>query len=288
GFLVQIPTPTHTVHVLIDPIFSSRSSPSQWFGPRRIIDSPCKVEELPGVDYVLISHNHYDHLDLESIQGTILHFPDAKYLVPLGLRQWMIETGVKEENVFELDWWEDIEFEDVRLVCVPAQHNKGRSVGDQGSTLWCGWVVETTKNEERLAIYHAGDTGYRSADDTCPAFKEIGEKYGPLTASMIPIWRGGSLSFLSTMGVRLRTHKLTANIHGDPTDAIDIHIDVRSKNSIGMHFGTFVGTHEEGTEAIISLSKILEKRGVKELKRGDKEEDGMGIMDIGETRWFSP
>ena len=174
----------------------------------------------------MISHNHYDHLDLSTIEAIFKTFPKARYFVPLGNKSWICSLGVPGDLVYELDWWQNREYsvqdfghttlqgasEDtlLRFTCVPAQHNSGRGAFDQGTTLWCGWVVEqllvskdeaeTSKIKRKGAIYHAGDTGYRrTAKSTavCPIFKEIGQKLGPFDLSFVPIWRGGSLGFIS-------------------------------------------------------------------------------------------
>ncbi|GAA5996679.1 uncharacterized protein JCM10292_003130 [Rhodotorula paludigena] len=604
-----------TLKLLFDPIFSERAGPTNYTGPGRLRPAPCKVEDLPGVDAVLISHNHYDHLDVNSVKQVLDKWPRTKFFVPLGNKTWFFASGVPPSQIIELDWWEDAELtpsdfglcapplaapspplshagdglesgrssrskmvrsepprekERIRFSCVPAQHNSGRSPGDQGSTLWCGWVVEhliesdppdpypffhhgearrssatvstnesfvsaqeaelrdamqtghtvlveepediaveeddadeasgprarrtdllnppstgttpfltpqhsandlspqttasststtdsaslsvakrgdvspsslassprrrssvsqllqrsssfsksltrrlsnasrssspdgsrarsgsvsaahspsplsrassiraarerqtereaaaaaaatgaeggdgeavpdpseaTTQHdaltlpaspapesppdevdEEKLAqeekeresaakakraehevgravkegrwtrsimrkgvIYHAGDTGYRrhrrSPHPVCPAFDEIGLKFGPLDVAFVPIWRGGSLGFVSAIGLRLHHENISSAVHGSPADAVDIHLDVRSRNTIGMHFGTFIGSESESLEAIIELQDAIEEAGVGVLDDPNEDEMGrMGVTDIGET-----
>ncbi|GAA5983497.1 hypothetical protein JCM10908_000309 [Rhodotorula pacifica] len=586
------------LHLLFDPIFSERAGPTSYTGPGRIRPTPCGVEGLPEVHAVLISHNHYDHLDASSIKAVLEKYPRARYFVPLGNRPWFAATGVPMHLIHECDWWDEVKLspadfgigptvlaspfpettsvgglstartsrssatgspdniERIRFTCVPAQHNSGRSPGDQGSTLWCGWVVEyliesdrpvppststkkaapsssvdsldikransaqappvlveepeeveesaiddeeaeeasertgthtlqppstsleipptsafpdgsTTPTEslsdisidtnesnqsdgstsqrqrrsssvsqllhrplafskqvtrhlslsrkkdaggtdrsaslpvtdshhapdrphmsrssslraarelqqeqaasgitlnvpetnadgtksappsgtdaptletedpeirERLlreteeelhrvrdekkreraerktrdqeevsrtmregqwtrrvlrkgAIYHAGDTGYRRhrrcAQPVCPAFDEIGLKFGPFDLSFVPIWRGGSLGFVSAIGLRLHHENISSAVHGCPADAVDIHLDVRSRNTIGMHFGTFIGAESESLEAIIELAEAVEDAGVKTLDDPNEDEMGkMGVIDVGET-----
>lgn len=299
--------------LLFDPIFSVRAGPTQWTGPRRFRESPCQVADLPGCDVVFISHNHYDHLDLPSIQALLQRFPGARYCVPLGNRRWFVETGVPGELVIELDWWNERELrpEDfghrrsheaaqmetrVRITCVPAQHNSGRSGSDAGSTLWCGWVVEqfvtTMAHDQSMsqasrkgAVYHAGDTGYRysaKSDIVCPAFEEIGKKLGPFDLSFIPIWRGGTLGFISYLGLRLAHHDVPSTLHGSPTDAVSMHRDVRSRNTIGIHFGTFVGSENETYEAIIEFGEASDEQGVRSLEDpGEGDYGRAGTLDIG-------
>jgi L-ascorbate metabolism protein UlaG (beta-lactamase superfamily) len=200
-----------------------------------------------GCDAVMISHNHYDHLDLGTIKAIFKKFPKARYFVPLGNKSWICSLGVSREMVYELDWWQNREYsvqdfgfitsqaasEDtlLRFTCVPAQHNSGRGALDQGATLWCGWVIErllvskdeakTLKVRRKGAIYHAGDTGYRrtaKSSAVCPIFKEIGQKFGPLDMSFVPIWRGGSLGFISHLGLRLSHNDLPSALHAAPAE----------------------------------------------------------------------
>lgn len=299
--------------MLFDPIFSVRAGPTQWTGPRRFRESPCQVADLPGCDVVFISHNHYDHMDLSSIQALLKRFPCARYCVPLGNRRWFVETGVPAELVMELDWWNERELrpEDfghrlshkaaqmetrVRMTCVPAQHASGRAGVDAGSTLWCGWVVEqlvtttapdqiVSKASRKGAVYHGGDTGYRrsaKSDVLCPAFEEIGKKLGPFDLSFIPIWRGGSLGFISYLGLRLSHHDVPSTLHGSPTDAVSIHRDVKSRNTVGIHFGTFVGSENEIYEAIIEFGEASDEHGVRSLEDPEDGEYGRaGTLDIG-------
>jgi len=258
---------------------------------------------------VFISHNHYDHLDLVSVQDVLKTFPHTKWFVPLGNKKWFTATGVKDELVFEMDWWEDWSGDlskkssltkgngDVsfKVTCVPAQHTSGRSGLDKEATLWCGWVVErfiastdaatSQKQTRKGAIYHAGDTGYRRttrSDIVCPAFKEIGKKFNGFDLSFVPIWRGGTLGFISYMGLRLSHHDMPSATHCSPTDAVAIHLDVKSKNTIGIHFGTFIGSENESHDAIIEFCEANGNAGVGRLSDEKVEVEGRaGTVDIG-------
>jgi N-acyl-phosphatidylethanolamine-hydrolysing phospholipase D len=259
----------------------------------------------------VISHNHYDHLDLSTIEAIFKKFPKARYFVPLGNKNWVRSLGVPEGNVHELDWWDKREYsvqdfghitseiasEDVllRFTSVPAQHNSGRAALDQGTTLWCGWVIEqllvskdeaeTSKTKRKGVIYHAGDTGYRrtaKSEAVCPIFKDIGKKLGPFDMSFVPIWRGGTLGFISHFGLRLSHNDIPSALHASPVDAIDIHNDVLSKNTVAVHFGTFVGSENESLEAVMEFEEGRDARGV--LSLDDQAIDGRGragIVDIG-------
>lgn len=286
---------------------------------------------------MVISHNHYDHLDLPTIQAILKKFPRTKYFVPLGNKSWLANLGVSKELIIELDWWEEREFSlqdfgysysdsnsageersqetKIKFTCVPAQHNSARSPLDQGNTLWCGWVVEqllvskstasspvpnssssspeaktspsslSSKYIRKGTIYHAGDTGYRplsTSSTTCPIFLTIGEKFAPIDLSFLPIWRGGSLSFFSTLGLRLSHKDIPSALHASPADAMDIHGDVGSRCSVGVHFGTFVGSENESLEPVLEFEEARVERGVRSLREEVKEgETRAGVVDIG-------
>ncbi|KAE8449127.1 hypothetical protein EG329_008511 [Mollisiaceae sp. DMI_Dod_QoI] len=302
--------------VLFDPIFSIRAGPTPYTGPSRMKPSPCQVADLPACDAVVISHNHYDHLDLVSIKLILTRFPKCKYFVPLGNKSWLSSTGVPKDSIYELDWWSDVEFSPrdfgfeieenainsvvLRFTCVPAQHNSGRGTLDQGTTLWSGWVVEQflrpkieesdklmVRRTRKGTIYHAGDTGYRrsaKSEEVCPVFTEIGKKLGPFDLSFLPIWRGGTLSFISYVGIRLSYQEIPSQFHASPADAISIHRAVRSRNSVGVHFGTFIGSENESYEATIEFDEAREQQGVETLEDLSQCEHGRaGLLDIGSS-----
>lgn len=300
--------------VLFDPIFSARAGPTQYTGPKRLKPPPCQVSDLPACDAVVISHNHYDHLDLVSIQAILKKFPECRYFVPLGNKIWFTSLGIPDELVHQLDWWQEREifpyhfgFKNgkeeamIRFTAVPAQHNSGRGALDQDTTLWSGWVIEQIlhpKGGKRRngAIYYAGDTGLRrtsSSNDICPAFEEIGKKLGPFDISFIPIWRGGTLSFISSFGLELDNDRMSTAFHGTPADAMRIHRLVGSRNTVPVHFGTFIGVENELFEATVAFNEAREKEEIVGF-----EEDGSygrsGILDIGgsivveiEEKWLS-
>lgn len=244
-----------SVTVLTDPIFSERCSPVQWAGPKRFTEPGLDFEALPEIDFVIISHNHYDHLDV----GTIKRLQEKQHdnpplwIVPLKIKQWFLDLGVT--NVIELDWWDSTTYEGVEIHCVPAQHFSGRGLTDRNETLWAGWVL--IKNDFRF--YFAGDTGYS------PEFKEIGERLGPFTVSCIPIGAYKPRWFMQ-------------GVHVDPYQAVDIHRDVQSKHSIGMHWGTFALADEDMDEPPRALKDALEKASL--------PDSVFTIMKHGETRFF--
>jgi N-acyl-phosphatidylethanolamine-hydrolysing phospholipase D len=255
------------------------------------------------------------YLSLSREQWLLKHFFDIKYFRIEQLLTspciGLCSLGVSADKVYELDWWQNREYsaqdfglttshdtsEDtlLRFTCVPAQHNSGRGAWDQGATLWCGWVIEqllVSKDESEIsklrrkgAIYHAGDTGYRrtaKSDAVCPIFKEIGQKFGPFDLSFIPIWRGGTLGFISNLGLRLSHNDIPSALHTAPIDAIDIHKDVLSRNTVAIHFGTFVGSENESLEAIMEFEDGREDRDVLGLDGPAEDKRGRaGIIDIG-------
>ncbi|THV06313.1 Metallo-hydrolase/oxidoreductase [Dendrothele bispora CBS 962.96] len=312
GFLVQI---QGQVRIVFDPIFSERASPSTWVGPQRWLSTPCKASELPEIHYVVISHNHYDHLDLQALRDIFKRSPNARFLVPLGVKELIVnELGVAEDRVVDSDWWDTVSFSGeynsrTEFVCTPAQHNSGRGLLDQNHTLWASWVVRyfaSNSSSPTCSIYHAGDTGYTTSSGPCPAFAEIGSKYGPFDFAMIPIWRGASLSVLGRMGFRLTaeaTETLLSTLHASPRDAVALAKDVRACHTLGMHFGTFCGSEDESQEPLVELIEALvggeegedskEGQGKAEalrarrqgfdLRESWKEEGGFGVVDVGQT-----
>ncbi|TNY23092.1 Metallo-hydrolase/oxidoreductase [Rhodotorula diobovata] len=238
-----------TLKVLFDPIFSARASPVTWFGPKRMREAPCSVEDLPGVDIVAISHNHYDHLDLATILAVRAKWPRARYFVGLGNKPWFLARGISARQVFEMDWWDE--------VTLPA------------------------------SVFLDGDTGYRpiaSSPLTSPVFSALGRSHGPFDLSFIPIWRGGTLGFISALGLRLCQENLPTATHASPSDAVQIHLDARSRNTVGIHFGTFQGSHLEALEALHALEMACDEAGVRDLGDAKEGKRGqMGRLDIGET-----
>lgn len=182
---------------------------------------------------------------------------------------------------------------DILLVtAVPAQHTSGRTALDQNSTLWCGWTIEQilTSQENKFtkrkgAVYYAGDTGYRRtshSEDLCPAFEEIGQKIGPFDLSFVPIWRGGTLGFISSMGMELNHNGMSTATHVTPHDAISIHRAVRSRNTVPVHFGTFIGAENEVFEATVAFNEARKREGVCLFAEDREAKNGRtGILNIG-------
>jgi L-ascorbate metabolism protein UlaG (beta-lactamase superfamily) len=247
-FLVQ----TGGLNVLTDPIFSERASPVAFAGPKRVVPPGVPLEKLPPIHAVIISHNHYDHLDVRTIARLD---PGVHYFVPLGLARWFQKQGIRK--VTELDWWQSASFGPLRFQAVPAQHFSLRTLWDANETLWCGWVLESPAGK----IFFTGDTGYS------PDFREIGRRLGPMRLSLIHL--GG-----------YRPRWFMQPMHADPREAVRIHQDVGSQQSLGMHWGTFRLTDEPLGEPPRLLRQILREQRL--------PPESFTVMAIGETRVFAP
>ena len=223
--------------ILTDPIFSERASPLNFAGPKRLIKPVIKIKDLPEVDVITISHNHYDHLDINSLRKIQKKFPNVKILVPKGdlklLKNYNLNNG------FEFLWWEEIIFDNTKFIFTPAQHWSARGLRDRNKSLWGSWFI---KNEDKN-IFHAGDTGY--SDD----FIEIRNRLGAVDFAMIPIGAYDPQWFMSYS-------------HVNPEEAFNIAKDLDAKKSIGMHWGTFILTDEPVLEPRERLKKITNQTNI--------------------------
>lgn len=234
------------VHFLTDPIWSFRCSPSRFLGPKRRHEPPKEIAELPKIDYVLISHNHYDHLDKTSVKELHRQFPDIVWIVPIGVKKWFEKQGIRK--VREIDWWHDAVFTlgnaKFRITAVPTQHFSGRSMWDSNKTLWNGYVVESLEQEVCKRFYFVGDTGYNPID-----FKAIGEAWPHMDLSLIPIGTYVPRKFMSP-------------VHIEPHHSVKIHKEVNSKFSLGMHWKTFHLSDEPMHQPPFDLFSALQEEGL--------------------------
>jgi L-ascorbate metabolism protein UlaG (beta-lactamase superfamily) len=241
----------HTM--LFDPIFSERASPLPTIGPKRIVPLPIDIDDLPKIDVVMISHNHYDHLD-EATVRRLAAMPQGspRFLVPLGLKRWFADLGI--ERVDEYDWWQHTTEGSLAITFVPVQHWSRRRLDDTNQTLWGGWVVEG----EGMKLVHTGDTGY-SKD-----FRDIGERLGPFDMAFIPIGAYAPRWFMQIM-------------HLDVPEAVQVRADLRATRAIGIHWGTFESLADEPLdEPPALLAKQREARGL--------AREQFDVMQIGEVR----
>ncbi|MFA6455921.1 MAG: MBL fold metallo-hydrolase [Bacteroidota bacterium] len=235
---------------LTDPVWSSRVGPFKWAGTERISEPGLAIEKLPPIDFILISHNHYDHLDESSIEEIVDRNPNVKFFVPLRVRDWFEERGIR--NVEELDWWEGATFNSLKIICTPSQHFSGRWLNDRNQTLWCSWTVLGKKK-----LYFGADSGY------CSHFKNIGTKFGPFDLAMIPIGA-------------YEPEKLMKPVHMNPDEAVQTFLDLRGKKMLPIHWGAYVMTDEPMDEPPKRLANAVAQ---KQLSKED-----FWALKIGETR----
>jgi L-ascorbate metabolism protein UlaG (beta-lactamase superfamily) len=227
--------------ILTDPIFSERASPFKRFGPKRLIPPALNISQLPKIDVVTVSHNHYDHLDIRSLKILYELNPDIIFLIPKGDKNIFDKRNIK--NVFEFKWWQNFMIQNVEFTFTPVQHWSARGLFDKNDSLWGGWYI---KNKD-YSIYHAGDTGYSND------FITTKEKLGSPKYSFIPIGAYEPEWFMAAS-------------HVNPEDAIKIMLDLESEYSFGMHWGTFTLTDEDTIEPKIRLNEALKKANLNNFK----------------------
>jgi L-ascorbate metabolism protein UlaG (beta-lactamase superfamily) len=225
-------------NVLVDPIFSARASPLSFAGPRRRVALPARLDELPRVDLVLISHNHYDHLDAPTVRALQAQ-PGGppRFVVPLGIDAWLRAEGVS--RVERLDWWDTLQVGPLEIVLTPAQHWSSRTPFDRNATLWGGFAVKAPG----FTFWYSGDTGY------APLFEEIGRRVGPIDLAAIPVGAYEPRWFMKDQ-------------HVNPDEAVRIFREVGAREAIGVHWGTFELTDEPLDAPIDALAAALDAQGV--------------------------
>lgn len=297
--------------VLFDPVFSPRCSPFSFMGPKRYTDMPCQVEDIPFVDAVVISHNHYDHMSHPTILKIAEKHKNVHFFVPLGNKQWFAKCGIN--NVTELDWWEEQQIklsssqpstepakhtesnpfepeggsisasssghEDIMatLGCLPCQHTSARTPFDKGHTLWSSWSVLSGGKK----IYFGGDTGYRSVPELPEEDFDYDEKFAHLPTcpafKQIGELRGPFDLGLIPIGA-YDPRFIMSPMHANPYDSVNIFADTKCKKAMGIHWGTWVLTEEEVLEPPRVLREAAKWRGL--------EEGAFDTCNIGESREF--
>lgn len=242
-FLVQV----EGLNILTDPVFSERASPVGFAGPRRLAPAGVALADLPRVDVVLISHDHYDHLDKAAVR-TLGNAP--RYFIPLGLGRWLAAAGVHRFS--ELDWGQTSSVGSLTVHAVPAQHFSGRTLGGFNRTLWTGWVVETGRGR----LYFAGDTGYGGH------FREIAARFSPLRVAFLPIGAYRPRWFMGPM-------------HLDPPEAVRAFRELGAEVGLAMHWGTFRQAEEPPAEPPLYLKKALRESGL--------DRDAIRVLKFGQT-----
>ncbi len=232
AFLLQI----KNKNILIDPMFGEVPAPHPLLGKNRFSkELPIEVKRLPQIDAVIFSHDHYDHLDYGSIQ--LLKDKVGMFYVPLGVGVHLQEWGIEKERIAELDWWDEIHFQDLKFKCAPAQHFSGRGLTDRGKTLWSSWAIAS--DEEN--IFFSGDSGYG------PHFKEIGERFGPFDFAMMECGQ---------------YNELWKEIHMMPEETAQAGIDVKAKKIMPIHWGAFKLAMHPWIEPVERVSKKAEELGI--------------------------
>lgn len=225
------------VTLLTDPVWSSRAGPLRQIGVPRLNPPGLDWEDLPQIDCVILSHNHYDHYDRDTIGVLAARNPQTVFLVPLGMAYALRVQGVV--NVHELDWWDAYRFKELTITCAPAQHFSGRTLGDRNRTLWASWsVAGRSKN-----VFFCGDSGY------APLFKEIGARLGPFSLVILPI---------GAYEPRL----LMRPIHMDPAEAVQASLDLGADHMLGVHWGTFLLTDERPDDPPRRMEEAVRARGL--------------------------
>jgi L-ascorbate metabolism protein UlaG (beta-lactamase superfamily) len=237
--LVQI----GNTNVLTDPHFSERASPVQWLGPKRWQPPAVRLEELPRIDIVLISHSHYDHLDEHSVRRLNAQAGGPPlFVVPLGIERWLEGVGVT--NARALDWWDSLRVGEVTVHLTPVQHWSRRTLADTNTTLWGGFVVEGESRGRPRRFFFSGDTGYSREH-----FTEIGSRFGGFDLALLPIGAYEPRWFMSAQ-------------HVNPEEAVQIHRDLGARLSVGIHWGTFQLTDEPLDQPATDLAAAREKLGL--------------------------
>ena len=213
-------------NILTDPMWSERASPVAFAGPRRIVPAAVSLDALPSLDLVLLSHNHYDHLDDATVRALTARHPEVTWVVPLGIASFVRARGAR--HVVELDWWQTARIADVEVTCAPAQHFSGRGISDRDLTLWCSWCVRSPA----LSVYFGGDSAYH------PEYPTIASRCGPFDVVLLPIGAYEPRWFMRT-------------VHMNAEEAVRSYLDLVTGSArrgrtimVPIHWGTFKLTDE--------------------------------------------
>ncbi|HEX5483152.1 MAG TPA: MBL fold metallo-hydrolase [Terriglobia bacterium] len=228
---------TAGLNILTDPVWSRRVGPVSWLGPRRHRTPGLRLDDLPPIDVILLSHNHYDHLDIPTLR-IIAQAHHPQFIVPLGVKA-VLDAKTLGTSI-ELDWWDASGLpRGMRVTAVPARHFSGRGFRDQNNALWCGYVLETPGGR----IYFAGDTGYG------PHLAEIASKFAPLRLALLPIGAYKPAWFM-------------APVHISPQEAVRAHQELESSTSVGIHFGAFALADDGEQDPVTDLERALDEAGI--------------------------
>jgi len=223
-------------NILIDPMFGNVPAPHPMLGQKRFSKSlPIEIAQLPKIDAVLFSHDHYDHLDYGSVQ--LLKDKVGVFYTPLGVGVHLADWGVAKDQIVEMDWWEKTDFQGLQFICAPAQHFSGRGLTDRGKTLWSSWVIQS----ETESIFFSGDSGYGDH------FKEIGKKYGPFDFAMLECGQ---------------YNELWKEIHMMPEETAQAGVDLEAKKIMPIHWGAFKLALHSWTDPVERVTKKASELGI--------------------------
>ena len=241
--------------ILTDPLFSQYATPTPPLGPKRLVQLPLDMRDLPHIDIVLISHDHFDHLDLQTVrQLAKQHNGSPLFLTGQGLKSWF-EANVVDAKVEELDWWDEIKLANANFRFVPAQHSSGRTFTNKNKTLWGGWIVEYASKR----FYFAGDTAYEAE-----LFRQISQKVGHIDLAALPIGA-------------YKPRNLMRFEHMNPSEAVQAHIDLKPMKSIAIHWGTFQLGDETSDENRADFASAISNQDIENFK----------LLAIGQTEEIS-
>ena len=254
--------------ILTDPVFSQYASPTPPLGPKRLVPLPLDMKALPHIDIVLISHDHYDHLDLQTVRKLATQKNGSPlFLTGLGLKSWF-KANVADAKVEELNWWDEIKLGNAEFVFVPAQHSSGRAFTNKNGTLWGGWIVEYASKK----FYFAGDTAYEAE-----LFKQVLQKVGHIDLAALPI---GAYKPRNIMRFE----------HMNPSEAVQAHRDLKPVKSIAIHWGTFQLGDETSDENRADFASAIANQYVENFKLiaiGQTEEIGIEVQDLASKVQFN-
>jgi len=246
--------------LLLDPTFAKITSPFHLFGGQRYYEKlPIEIEDLTPIDVVFLSHDHYDHLDYQSIIK--LKNKVRQFYVPLGVGSHLERWGIAPGKIKEYDWWNEVQFEGLRLIATPARHFSGRGLFNRNSTLWCSWVIMGLHSK----IYFSGDGGYG------PHFKEIGEKYGPFDLTLMECGQ---------------YDKRWSAIHMLPEETVQAHLDVQGKLMIPIHWAAFSLALHDWTDPIERVTKAARTRNIDISTPKIGEPVMIGVLEYPSSIWW--
>lgn len=255
AFLLQI----DGKNILLDPMLSEVPSPFDFMGePRYSHELPTEIEELPQIDFVIISHDHYDHLDYESIEQ--LKAKTKQFLVPAGVGVHLKRWGIEDSQIHELYWWEEIELENLNFAFTPARHFSGRGLFNRFETLWGAWVIKS----ESQNIFFSGDGGYGDH------FKQIGDKYGPFDLTMIECGQ---------------YNERWDEIHMMPEESVQACIDLQSEMAMPIHWGAFTLALHSWTDPVVRFSAKADELNLPYITPEIGEKVRIGL-DFPQKRWW--